>query len=101
MTRVQTAMPFQAGAFYAQAYTSLLQSLLRELVPDSFPARLGPDCGAPGATQRRFIIIDEAVHALYGEQMDKVTAATLSCTAACAGPQGTMAAAGIQPIPGP
>ena len=45
-------------------------------MPDSFPARLGPDCGAPGTTQRRFIVIDEAVHALYGEQMDKVTAVT-------------------------
>ena len=73
MTRV---LSFQAGALYAQALTSLLQSLLRELVPDSFPARLGPDSAAPGMTQRRFIIIDEAVHALYGEQMDKVTAAT-------------------------
>ena len=82
-----------------QACLSLLQSLLRELVPDSFPARLGPDCGAPGTTQRRFIIIDEAVYALYGEQMDKVIAAHLSCTSARAGLQILMAAAEIQLCP--
>ena len=42
------------------------------MVPDSFPARLA---AAPteGARQRRFIIIDEVVYDLYGDQLEQVS----------------------------
>ncbi|KAK9819718.1 hypothetical protein WJX72_001641 [[Myrmecia] bisecta] len=44
------------------------KALLRGMVPDSFPARLAP---APidNVRQRRFIVIDEVVYNLYGEQL--------------------------------
>ena len=47
-----------------------MQNLLRGLLPDSFPARLATEPSTE--KQRRFIIIDEAVHAIYGPQLEKV-----------------------------
>ena len=47
-----------------------LQSLLRGLLPDSFPARLAAE--PTTEKQRRFIIIDENVYATYGEQLEQV-----------------------------
>ena len=47
-----------------------LQSLLRSLLPDSFPARLAAE--PTTEKQRRFIIIDENVYATYGEQLEQV-----------------------------
>lgn len=47
-----------------------LQNLLRGLLPDSFPARLAAE--PTTEKQRRFIIIDEEVHAIYGPQLEKV-----------------------------
>ena len=49
---------------------TLLQSLLRGLLPDSFPARLAAEPSTE--KQRRFIIIDENVYATYGEQLEQV-----------------------------
>lgn len=46
------------------------QSLLRGLLPDSFPARLAAE--PTTEKQRRFIIIDENVYATYGEQLEQV-----------------------------
>ncbi|KAL3154556.1 hypothetical protein ABBQ32_014013 [Trebouxia sp. C0010 RCD-2024] len=45
------------------------QSLLRGLLPDSFPARLAAE--PTTEKQRRFIIIDENVYATYGEQLEQ------------------------------
>lgn len=47
-----------------------LQSLLRGLLPDSFPARLAAE--PTTEKQRRFIIVDENVYATYGEQLEQV-----------------------------
>ena len=47
-----------------------VQSLLRGLLPDSFPARLAAE--PTTEKQRRFIIIDENVYATYGEQLEQV-----------------------------
>lgn len=47
-----------------------VQSLLRGLLPDSFPARLAEEPGTE--KQRRFIIIDEVVYATYGAQLEQV-----------------------------
>lgn len=44
-------------------------SLLRGLLPDSFPARLAEEPGTE--KQRRFIIIDEVVYATYGAQLEQ------------------------------
>ena len=50
--------------------TVWVQSLLRGLLPDSFPARLAAE--PTTEKQRRFIIIDENVYATYGEQLEQV-----------------------------
>lgn len=47
-----------------------VQSLLRGLLPDSFPARLAAEPGTE--KQRRFIIIDEDVYDTYGAQLEQV-----------------------------
>lgn len=51
-------------------YFLALQSLLRGLLPDSFPARLAAEPGTE--KQRRFIIIDENVFDTYGPQLEQV-----------------------------
>ena len=56
---------------------SCLQSLLRGLLPDSFPARVAAEPGTE--KQRRFIIIDENVYATYGEQLEQVCILTQLC----------------------
>lgn len=59
-----------------------MQNLLRGLLPDSFPARLAAEPSTE--KQRRFIIIDEAVHAIYGPQLEKVhTHQYVSCFFSC------------------
>jgi 3-dehydroquinate synthase len=46
------------------------KNLLRGLVPDSFPARLTRD-PVEGVKSRRFVIIDEVVFSIYGEQLEQ------------------------------
>ena len=50
-----------------------LQALLRGVAPGSFPCALGPE---PEATTglRRFVVIDENIHRLYGQKIRKVRA---------------------------
>lgn len=49
----------------------LVQSLLRNVIPGSFPNQL-TDKPMPGLGQRRFIIIDENIYNLHGERIEKV-----------------------------
>ena len=48
-----------------------MQNLLRGLVPDSFPSRLGLS-PPEGPGQRRFVVIDETVDEIYGQQLVNV-----------------------------
>ena len=59
----------------------LLQTLLRGVVPDSFPNRLSLDSALPG--DRRFVIMDSTVFRLYGHAVHQ---ARLRCMpAVCLG----------------
>jgi hypothetical protein len=51
--------------------TPHLQALLRGVLPGSFPCALGPE---PEVTAglRRFVVIDENIHRLYGAQIMEV-----------------------------
>ena len=49
-----------------------LQTLLRGVVPDSFPCRLS-DKPMPAKNQRRFIIIDDNVHRIHGHRIETVS----------------------------
>ena len=51
------------------------QNLLRGLVPDSFPSRLGLS-PIEGPGQRRFVIIDDTVSDIYGQQLENVRASS-------------------------
>jgi hypothetical protein len=52
---------------------ALLQTLLRGVVPDSFPSRLSFDSALPG--ERRFVIMDSTVFRLYGHAVHQVRCA--------------------------
>ena len=70
----QQARPISVFARDHESKLHLLgQNLLRSLVPDSFPARLGLLPSA-GESQRRFIIVDETVCAIFGPSIEKVIA---------------------------
>lgn len=51
--------------------TCILQSLLRGVVPGSFPSQLAAQ-PSQEVGQRRFIIMDDNVYRLYGEKVEQV-----------------------------
>lgn len=56
---------------YSPLHAHPLQALLRGVLPGSFPCALGPE---PQVTAglRRFVVIDENIHRLYGAQITLV-----------------------------
>lgn len=52
-----------------------LQALLRNVVPGSFPSQLSEQA-MPGTGQRRFIVIDENIHTIYGARIARVSHGT-------------------------
>ena len=57
-------------------FCPFLQALLRGVVPGSFPSQLAAEPSYE-VGQRRFIVMDDNVHAVYGERVEQVRMAML------------------------
>lgn len=60
------------AAAFAALTPTILQALLRGVAPGSFPCALGPE---PQVTAglRRFVVIDDNINRLYGQQIRRVS----------------------------
>ena len=66
-----------APVVHALICCSLLQTLLRGVVPDSFPLLLSAAHAQPG--ERRLVAIDDNVYRLYGAQIHQVRVHMARC----------------------